>query len=188
MDNSIYEGISPISGIEINGYSNHLVLIDALFSNVKKGAIKHIFEYGCGFGSTPYFLQKSKSVIAVEMQSEGWFWRVRNDLKPIYPHLEIHLALGGCHWDFLGKFNQNFDLVFADGHGDSRPECINYAMGKGVPYIVSHDTEEKGYGWERVLNSREYHKLTMRDFNNWTTLWTTDTQVFGKLKSDFNWF
>jgi hypothetical protein len=61
-------------------------------------------------------------------------------------------------------------------------------MGKGVPYIVSHDTEEKGYGWERVLNNREYHKLTMRDFNNWTTLWTTDTQVFGKLKSDFNWF
>ena len=188
MDKSIYEGISTISGIEINGYSNHLVLIDALFSNVKKGAIKHIFEYGCGFGSTPYFLQKSKSVVAVEMQSDGWFWRVRNDLKPIYPHLEIHLALGGCHWDILGKFNQNFDLVFADGHGDTRPECINYAMGKSVPYIVSHDTEEKGYGWERVLSNREYHKLTMRDFNNWTTLWTTDTQVFGKLKSDFNWF
>jgi|688.fasta_scaffold03496_15 hypothetical protein len=188
MDKSIYEGISPISGIEINGYSNHLVLIDALFKNVKKGAIKHIFEYGCGFGSTAYFLQKSKSVIALEMQSDGWFWRVRNDLKPIYPHLEIHLALERCHWNFLGKFNQNFDLVFVDGHGDTRPECINYAMGKGVPYIVSHDTEEKGYGWERVINNQEYHKLTMRDFNNWTTLWTTDTQVFGKLKSDFNWF
>ncbi len=36
MDNSIYEGLSPIIGIEINGYSNHLVLIDALFKNVKK--------------------------------------------------------------------------------------------------------------------------------------------------------
>jgi hypothetical protein len=174
-----------IQGIEINGYSNHLVLIDFLFNKRK---IENVFEYGCGFGSTPYFCKMAKDVVCVEMQYEDWFWKVRNDLKSKYSNLEIHFSLGGHNWDYAKKTNQKYDLIFADGHGDSRPDCINLGFEMNVPYIISHDTEEKGYKWERVMMPNDYQSFTLKMFNNHTSIWTNDKSLIEDLKNNFNSF
>lgn len=174
--------IKEVDGIEINGYSNHLVLINSIF---KKTEIKSVFEYGCGFGSTPYFCKNAESVIALEMQSEEWFLRVRNDLRKKHKNLEIHCKIGGENWDFIEKINETFDFVFVDGHGDSRPDCINLCFRKNIPIIVSHDTEESGYKWERVNKPAGYESYTLKMFKNYTTVWTNKMDLLKKIINDF---
>ena len=178
MENNYKE----LEGIEVNSYSNHIVLIDFVF---KRRKIKNVFEYGSGFGSTPYFCKMSESVVCVEMQEENWFWRVRNELKQKFKNLEIHFRLGGENWDFAKKTNQNYDLMFVDGHGDSRPDCINLGFEMNVPYIISHDTEEAGYKWERVSMPTNYQSFTLKLFNNHTTIWTNDIELIEEFKNNF---
>jgi len=106
--------------------------------------IRIVFEFGMGDGSTGLFLERCESVFSVEMQSVEWFqklttrWR-RSNWNPI-------LRLGP---DASWNGSQRYDLVFVDGHGDSRPEQIRTAM-QMTDLIVVHDTQEPGYKWERI--------------------------------------
>jgi hypothetical protein len=187
--------MQPIEGIEINGYSNHLVMIDKVFQfYANKKPINKVFEYGCGFGSTVYFCKKAKMVHALEMQSPEWYMNVLNIL-PTYPHLFLFLGLGKESFDKISlvmdyqkkRFASElkYDLVFVDGHGDSRPECINYVgKNKLSDIIIAHDTEEAGYRWHLVDLPQDYHCFTMKTFNNYTTIWAKDQELIQYLKDN----
>lgn len=158
----------------IDLYSTHLEYLSEIFKI--KGKVNSIIEFGTGNYSTRLLIENSNKCISIEMQSEDWFNQMiekfleRKNWTP-------YLKLGPMEWTDL-DLTECFDIGFVDGHGGSRPECINFLMRKGCPIILSHDTEEPGYGWSRVIENNEYRKIIFKKYKNWTTLWTTDDDVY----------
>lgn len=167
-----------IEGYEIDAYSNHLQLFAKIFE-LKK--IKNIFEYGCG-KSSGYLVQHCKKLISLEMQEQQYYDKTKAELLPKYwDRFEIYCAIGQQHWDYINKFSIPFDLVFVDGHGDCRPECINNAFHKQIPNIVAHDTEYSGYRWNTVRMPKNYYCYIFKEGSNWATLYTTDKELYNEL-------
>lgn len=170
-----------INGYEINDYTNHIHLFSKLFEYKK---FNSVFEYGCGLGSTPFFLDNCNRVVAVEMQDEIWYNKVIDKLKHKYgDKLELHCKIGAENFNFIKRTDVNFDLIFVDGHGGSRPECINICFDLGYEYIVTHDTEDKvyPYGWERINVPNGYYRYDFKEYRNWTTLFTKDVNLYNLL-------
>lgn len=163
---------------DIDLYSTHIEFLDLIFEH--KGKVDKIVEFGSGFFSTDFFIKKGKEVISIEMQSENWYNQVKSKFTDEI-NWTIYLSLGPLNFINLEFYNDT-DFSFVDGHGDSRPECINLMMTKNCPIIVSHDTEEPGYGWTRVKNEKNYQTLTFKKYQNWTTIWTTDEKLYEFLK------
>jgi hypothetical protein len=161
-------------------YSTHLQYLQDIFEI--KGRQKYILEFGPGRFSTNLFIENGERVISIEMQSEQWY----NDVVDLYKD-KVNWCGYKClgPWNFLDQvaMNETPDLSFVDGHGESRPECINLMMDLRSPIIVAHDTElEDPYNWSRVKTNNGYYKLTFNEHPNWTTLYTTDVDLFNNLK------
>lgn len=167
-----------INGYEINPYSNHIHFFIKLFE-LKK--FHKIFEYGCGLGSTPFFLDHCERVVAIEMQSEDWYNKVKKRLSKYGDKLDLHCQIGLDGFDFIEKTDGDFDLVFVDGI--ARGECINKAFELGYSYVVTHDTEDfvYPYGWDKIKIPAGYLRYDFKEYNNWTTIFTTDTDLYKKL-------
>jgi len=179
INKKVLNKYDKINGYEINPYSNHIHFFIKLFELVK---IKSVFEYGCGFGSTPFFLDNCEKVSAIEMQSEQWYENVKKELKSKYNEkLEINCSLGDSGIDALKNQEKIFDLVFVDGI--HRGDCINVAFDLGYKYIVTHDTEDKvyPYGWEKIKIPDGYVRYDFKEYSNWTTLFTNDIDLYKKL-------
>jgi predicted O-methyltransferase YrrM len=134
-----------------NPYSTHLPVLEFLFENL---SINSVFEFGCGEFSTLFFAQKANKVISVEMQSEDWFWKIK---QRIPDNVDLFCQLGPT--DAITTLNSselNFDLIFVDGHGDSRPECINNSFLK-TNLIVTHDVETPTYNWHLVSKPKDWN-------------------------------
>jgi hypothetical protein len=141
-----------------------------------KGRINTVLEFGTGNYSTGLLIANSDKCISIEMQSADWYERVVGRFSDS-KNWEHHLCVGPMKWTDI-NLPDNIGFGFVDGHGESRPECVNYLMEKKCPIIVSHDTEEPGYGWLRISDNKAYDKIIFRKYENWTTLWTTDMAVY----------
>lgn len=152
----------------INAYSTHLLTLHNLFKEEK---IKNVFEFGCGMYSTFLFADKCETVISIEMQNEDWF----NKLKEKIPNNVTLLCQLGTDkaidtLNYLGEQGQRFDLIFVDGHGDSRWKAINMAS-KYTNIIVAHDTEYPGYRWDLVNLDESWNCFIDKTFSTYTTVW-----------------
>ena len=165
---------------KIDLYSTHLEYLNEIFK--LKGKINSTIEYGTGNYSTGLLIENSLNCISIEMQSEDWYNQMVEKFgnKNNWKHF---LKLGPMTWTEI-EFPNSIDFGFVDGHGGSRPECINFLMSKNCPIIVSHDTEEPGYGWNRVIENNSYKKMVFKKSKNWTTIWTTDDEVYEYFKSN----
>ncbi len=144
--------------------ATHLPILRALLAD---GSVKRVLEFGCGLYSTPLFLEHGCDLTSVEMQSAEWYERVKAAC-PDAQQWELWMALGPDAWEQL-PLEDDYDLIFVDGHGDSRPECLMWAKDY-APLIVAHDTEHDYYQWDRADMSgyaAEVHKETPP----WTTVW-----------------
>ena len=157
-------------------YATHIPLLTKLFE-FKDCPV--VFEFGTGFASTPFFLNHALTLVSLEMQSEEWFEKVRSTIQP-HAHVDWQLScrLGPESYDYLLESKERFDLLFVDGHGESRPECINAGFDLKIPHIVVHDTEYPGYGWERVRQPEHYYCYIFKEFANWTSLYTLDKDLY----------
>jgi len=135
---------SVVAFKQLDPYGSHIPTFDRIFA---KNNIKTVLEFGGGDHSTPYFIEKGCTVHSIEMQSEEWY----NHIVERNPTAMVELALGKDAWKeiFDGSFNDHYDLIFVDGHLDSRPECANWAKNH-TDIIVLHDTEAHCYGWQRL--------------------------------------
>jgi hypothetical protein len=148
---------------EISTFS-HLPVLKRVIEEHKP---RTVFEFGMGDGSTPLFIEHCRQVVSVEMQSLSWYVELvgkyeADNWAPIClpcPRCGIYFLTGG----------QTFDLVFVDGHGDTRPEQIRAASEK-TDLIIAHDTEEPSYGWGRV-NMPGWKETTYKDHPTWTTVY-----------------
>lgn len=160
-------------------YSTHLEFLDKILSFIDKPEVA--IEFGMGNYSTELLIKKTINLISIEMQSENWFnemvlkFSSNKNWKPLY-------SFGPNNFLDI-EYPNSINFSFIDGHGDSRPDCINFMMQKNCPIIVAHDTEESGYGWDRVLTN-DYKKIDFKKFKNWSTLWTTNVNLYNFLKNE----
>lgn len=157
----------------VDSYSTHREYLAEVFKI--KGEIATVLEFGTGNYSTGLMIENSEKCISIEMQSAVWYEKMVGRFSGS-KNWERHLSIGPMKWMGI-DLPDTIDLGFVDGHGESRPECINYLMAKGCPIIICHDTEEPGYGWDRVKHDKAYRQIVFKKHDNWTTLWTTDVTV-----------
>jgi hypothetical protein len=151
-------------------YSTHLPVLQAMY---KVKAFPKVFEFGCGRFSTPHFASNSGEVVSIEMQSHEWFTTMQSELAA-YPNLILREALGA--WPAVEVFkgmDMQWDLVFVDGHADTRWSCVNHAS-RFTNTIVAHDTESPGYGWDHIVLPEEFVEIRFKQYHPWTTIWTSD--------------
>jgi len=129
--------------------SSHLPILQKI---IETFSIKSVFEYGIGTYSTKLFLDKCDKVVSVEMNNHrrknlSWYEYAVKELsnkstKDIWSHKQLIGSSPAIHHS-LGIFeNEKFDMIFVDGHGDTRGEQVNAAL-TGSDIIVAHDTEHK---------------------------------------------
>ena len=156
----------------MNEYSTHIPVFEKLFE-VKK--YSKILEFGLGFGSTPFFLQNCDSLTSIEMQSAEWYQKVfevyKNETK-----WKSYMAIGPYAFQDISSLNESYDLVFVDGHGDSRPEIINYFFDK-CDTIVTHDFETPSYRWHLIQQPHNYKRIVYDRLNPFTAIFTKDPVV-----------
>lgn len=141
--------------------ATHLPTFEWLF---QKYQIKSVLEFGCGMFSTAMFVNAGCKVTSIEMQNQSWFDKVKAEL----PDVDLRLALGPYEWE-KEALEPRYDLIFVDGHGDSRPECLMWAKDH-TDLIVAHDTEHPYYGWDRA-DMGGFSVSVHRDLSPWTTVW-----------------
>lgn len=163
---------------QTNLYSTHLPLIRKLFSIIEKP--KLVLEFGMGLYSTEFFIMNSEKTISIEMQSEEWFNNMIDKFKN-FKNWEAHKLLGK---DTYKEFNFiKPDISFIDGHGETRPECVNLMMDLECPIIIAHDTETYTYGWDRVNTNNGYHSYIFKQYDVWTTLWSKNNEIIKKIQN-----
>lgn len=144
--------------------STHLPILDSLF---RQREIASVLEFGCGLFSTRKFVECGCKVTSIEMQSREWFDRV----KAALPTVDLHLALGAMEWKkLIPELADRYDMIFVDGHKDSRPDCMTWAKDR-TDLIVAHDTEHPVYQWERA-DMRGFSVQVFDVVRPWTTVWT----------------
>jgi len=134
---------SVVAFKQLDPYGSHIPTFDRIFA---KNKIKTVLEFGGGDHSTPYFIEKGCTVHSIEMQSEEWY----NHIVERNPTAKVFFDLGKDGWrNLIPILSDHYDLIFVDGHLDSRPECANWAKNH-TDIIVLHDTEAHCYGWQRL--------------------------------------
>lgn len=160
-------------------FATHLEILQKIFEFKK---IKSVIEFGLGHNSTTFFIDKVEKLTSVEMQSEEWY----NIMYNLYKSRNnwIPLKLLGPSEIFKIDY-EKVDLIFVDGHGDTRYQCVNF-MSKYSDIIVAHDTEaEKVYNWN-LVDLKDYKQFTDRRNEPWTTVWTKDEELMEFLQKNIN--
>ncbi len=142
--------------------ATHLPVLDAL---IRERRIVDVLEFGCGLFSTKRFIDRRCRLTSIEMQSEEWAVRVKAEM----PTVDLRVALGPQAWREL-ELADRYDLIFVDGHGDSRPDCLMWAKDH-TDLIVAHDTEHPYYQWERA-DMGGFKAQVFDALRPWTTVWT----------------
>jgi hypothetical protein len=121
-----------------------------------------------GLYSTPFFVAQCRKVISVEMQDEKWFESIIQKVSS--PNFKPILSLGPTDACRLLKSSEDkFDLIFVDGHGDSRYNAVNEAFDK-TDVIVMHDTETPLYFWNRIIVHPGWYWIDFKKYNPWTSV------------------
>lgn len=156
-------------------YSTHLPFLEKIFSLIEKPNL--VIEFGMGNYSTNFFIQNSNKVESIEMQSKEWYDNMYEKFKT-YDNWSPFMFIGPDEYK-----KHNFlkpDLCFVDGHGNTRPECVNLMIDLGCPIIIAHDTETATYGWDRV-NQQNYKRYDFKKFDVWSSVWTINKNIINSL-------
>lgn len=146
----------------MDGYSTHIPVLKKAIEVVPHSSC---LEFGTGLYSTKLLAESFNLCTSIEMQSEEWF----NKVKDNFPYVDIRCYIGPFAWKDKFKPDPYYDLIFVDGHGDSRWDCINWAYDY-TNIIVIHDTEEPGYHLERVRRPLGWGKVDFTILRPWTSI------------------
>jgi len=168
----------------MDAYATHIPVLSAVFEARK---FNKILEFGMGNNSTPLLVDRSQeSVVSVEMQQQSWYEKmIDHDLSKNSKWTPI-LCLGAfAIFENREIMDNNYDLVFVDGHGDSRPECINHFFGKSK-VIIAHDVETSSYRWNLVNIPESYKMFYFGHLNPATAVYSNDFELISYLERKLN--
>ena len=136
----------------MDGVASHVSILKEIINIIR---IDYVIEFGMGMNSTILFSDKIKNGISIEMQNKSWFDKMNSIINN--NDLELKLMLGETEAiEFVKTLNKSIDLFFVDGHGSTRWDCINLGFKKGVPLIITHDTQQPTYGWNKINMPNDY--------------------------------
>jgi hypothetical protein len=160
----------------MDNYSSHLKILE-LVSRESFNFVPNesALEFGPGKWSSPLLKNKFKNLNSIEQMSEEWHKKTLHSGSIWCPGALEFKELG------LGKF----DLIFVDGHNESRPEQVMWAF-EHSDLVVVHDTEEPIYKWERIKVPNIFVCVEVVQERPWTTVYTKNHNVVTKLKNHFN--
>lgn len=158
----------------LDPYATHLSVLEPFMDTFKPASV---FEFGTGLYSTALFLRCCRAVTSVEMQDRHWFDRITAAYKNAANHKCV-LALGAMPAvELLNADTSRYDLVFVDGHGDSRWAQITAACAKTDTVIV-HDTQQPCYSWERAKLPGHWHAVDIPEGHITTSVLTARSTVY----------
>jgi len=116
----------------------HLLVFEKLLASFP---ITYVLEFGMGRYSTPFFVERCRSVVSVEQEDRARYDETVAQVKSARwePFFECNPATVFEHFE---KQSRKFDLVFSDGVPQTRSMIANLAMRKGIPFVVLHDAEK----------------------------------------------
>jgi hypothetical protein len=161
---------------DINSYGSHIRILEELLFLMKSK--NSVLEFGPGSGensSTQLFLDNFKSCTSVEMNSQEWHEKTKHSGSIFCPGM----------FEFLNLDLGRFDLIFVDGHADSRYAQVNYATDHS-DLVVIHDTEEEMYKWEQVKIPEGWTWIDIVNFRPWTSILTKNQEIIDGIKDKFN--
>ena len=158
--------------------STHREYLEEIFKI--KGKVGTILEFGMGDFSSGLLIENGNKVVSIEMQNKSWYDKITNNFSDRDNWTGI-LSLGPHSYRTI-TLPEKVDLAFVDGHGKSRFDCINDMMDRNCAIIVAHDTQQPTYHWDRVREEKKYKKVTFKKYSVWTTMWTTDGELYDKIK------
>lgn len=154
--------------------------------------IKSVFEYGIGLHSTPLFVENCDRVLSIEMNTHAldgmlWYDKVVQDIgeKENWEHYNMPGLTEAIEYGIKRFQDEKFDLVFADGHGDTRGQQANTGFGM-ARFVVSHDSQHQHT--RNAWDIQGYHQI---DFDNYCKSYDKDedtwprTTVFCESFEDF---
>jgi len=156
---------------------SHMTILRKIFKAID---IDTVLEFGTGLISTPFFIDRCKSVVSVEQQDRR-FHQMAQVLHEEYQHLLPLLLLGpgrGSEW--LASADDVYDLVLVDGHSQARYRDVNEAFSH-TEIIVAHDTEDKRYSWEKIVVPEGWQIVECTAAPIHTTVWTKRAEVVDAL-------
>lgn len=171
---------------------NHLPILKKMFSTF---SIDSVFEYGMGIHSTTLFVNNCSRIVSIEMNhysvnNQTWYNKVTNTIgnRENWMHMEMHGPHKAVEYAQNLFKKEKYDLVFADGHGDTRSEQTNSGFGM-ARFIVCHDAQHRNTinGWKKP---KEYYRIDFVNFcrnignNTKDDCWATTT-VFCKNIEDY---
>jgi hypothetical protein len=164
-------------------YGTHIPTNAMLLSHLKP---KFIVEFGMGLYSTPLFAKFAESLVSFEMQSEEWYAKVVEGIRPQKDSVVLWKTIGPTlaieTFDNIVKLKGIPDYVFVDGHGDTRHICIQHALDAGVTTIVFHDSEQECYQYENVVLPKGFTRLDVMDYLPWTSIITNNSRALELLQ------
>jgi hypothetical protein len=148
------------------GVRSHLPALRWVFSKQK---INTVFEFGCGNHSTDLFVTTCNKVESYEMQSEQWYKDILAKYKEKSNFILKFMLGPDLAIEHLKQQTAKYDLIFVDGHGETRWKAVNIAFDK-TDLIVVHDTEEGGYQWWKIEQPQNWTRIEVKIFPVWTTI------------------
>lgn len=163
--------------------ASHLPVLELIFNH---SDVRNVFEYGCGIYSSSFFVNHAESVISVEMNKKAWYDKVKKEIKSEKFNLLFISGLNAI--EYFKSTNKNYDLVFVDGDGVLRKDCVYNAFGK-ADTIAVHDVDLtwkrwKHKGWLDMVVPNDYKVITMKTEEPSTTVYTKNQKLFDELKKE----
>ena len=154
-----------MTGLFDVGYATHLPVLAAAVARTGTGPV---LELGAGTGSTPllHMLCEHRELWTLE-SDEKW-------LAMFEPHFSTfwHKLLYIDDWNRLysdPQYDRQFAVIFVDhAPGERRAVDIERLADK-CTYMVVHDTEEGGYGYEDLFRTFKY-RYDWKFGRPWTTI------------------
>ena len=119
----------------MNKYATHLPILEAIYDVFK---FQKVFEFGCGYYSTSFFVEHCNEIESVEMQHKMWYDEISENIKS--EKLKLYCLLGEVDAIELLKTKGKYDLILIDGI--ARANSIMESF-KHTDLIVVHDTSKR---------------------------------------------
>jgi hypothetical protein len=161
---------------KIHRFNTHLPVLEWLFS---KYEINNVIEFGMGMGSTPFLLDRCKKLVSIEMQSQEWYENISTKFYDRKSFTPLFLEGPDKAVELFDGIN-DIDLVFVDGHKETRWLLTNMAMERSK-IVVTHDTESKLYEYEKISVPDGWHRADIKDLHPWTTIFIKDKHIIDEL-------
>ena len=153
-------------------YATHLPILLDLFENF---TFSKVLEFGCGVFSTPVFTKNCSKVLSIEMGDDDlWYRHILKELEG-KENLILKYMKDPTGSLSLKEIEGNYDLIFIDGPTESRINCLQESVSKGLSdLIIAHDTEDFVYRWDKVVFPKGWFKIDIPIYYIHTTVYTSN--------------